>query len=80
MVANCNTNPRIAVVEIHDEFQYSVGDYCWALLDGLGPFFKAQIMNISGDDYTIQFFVDGVPNGIDYTRGKNDLLIYLCGC
>jgi hypothetical protein len=80
MVASCNMNEIVTPMEIHDEFQYSVGDFCWALLDGLGPFFKAQIMNIAGDVYTIQFFENGVLSGIDYTRSKSELLIYSCGC
>ena len=80
MVTNCNIKARVPLVEIHSVFEYAVGDYCWALLDSLGPFFKAQIMNIVGDVYTIQFFVNGSLNGIDVTRGKNDLLIYSCGC
>ena len=76
MVSSCNTTPYIEVSSIHSEYEFTVGEYCWALVDGLGPFFKAIITNISGDDYTIQF----LDSPTLYTRKKSELLIYACSC
>jgi hypothetical protein len=84
MVASCNTSANYDTVSTYVEFEFLVGDYCWALADdGLGPFYKAQIMtiNLITDLYTIQFLNNGgMPNGVNYSRSKDQLLIYLCGC
>lgn len=76
MVSSCNTTPYVEPPSIHVEYEFSVGDFCWALIDGLGPFFKAIITNISGDDYTIQF----LDSPTLYIRKKSELLIYACSC
>lgn len=82
MVASCNTTAVYDVVETNVEYEFTVGDYAWALHDSLGPFFKSQIMVVNGDrTYIIQFINEyGNPDGINYTRNKDELLIYSCAC
>jgi len=83
MVASCNTTANYDKDETYVEFEFQVGDYCWALRTNLGPFYKAQIMaiDLTNDIYTIQFINDyGNPDGTDEYRSKEELLIYTCSC
>jgi hypothetical protein len=63
-------------------FDFSVGNYCWALrYPPIGPFYKAVITEISGDLHTIQFIVNGVADPASETvKSKSDLLVYACSC
>jgi hypothetical protein len=81
MVASCNTSANYDAVDTYVVFEFIVGDFCWALNNTLGPFFKAQIMDITNDVYTIQFMNEyGVPDGVDVLRSKTELLVYVCSC
>ena len=82
MVASCNTTAVYDTISTSVEFEFSVGEYAWALHDSLGPFFKCQIMSVVEDgSYIIQFIGEnGLPDGIDYTCSKDELLIYSCAC
>jgi hypothetical protein len=57
-------------------YEFSVGGFCWALLNPAGPFYKATVLSIT-PTYTIQF-VNG--DGNTYTRSKSQLLTYACSC
>jgi len=62
---------------------FEVNDFCWALRDSMqGPFYKAVIMQVitPNSHYRIQFLVNGVVDGINYTKNKSDLLLYTCAC
>ena len=83
MVASCNASANYDVVSTYVVFEFMVGDFCWALNNTLGPFFKAKIMAIdyNNDVYTIQFMNEyGVPDGVNVNRSKNELLVYVCSC
>lgn len=83
MVASCNTTANYETNITNIVFEYSVGDFVWALRSNLGPFYKAQIMSIvvPNQSYVIQFINDnGNPDGTDYQVFKDELLIYTCGC
>lgn len=65
-------------------FNFEVNDFCWAHRDSAsGPFYKAVIMAVPllpNEPYTIQFLVNGLVDGENYSRYKTDLLMYNCGC
>lgn len=80
---SCNPVKKSTDVQmLTSTFNFTVGDYCWALrYPPNGPFYKAVIMSISGDLHTIRFIVDGLVNAASETiRNKNDLLVYECSC
>jgi hypothetical protein len=82
MVANCNTSANYNKAETYVEFEFQVGDYCWALRSNLGPFYKARIMDVLPNDiYLIQFIAENYfPDGVDMYRRKDELLIFTSSC
>ena len=80
---SCNPVKKSTDVQLLTSvFNFSVGNFCWALrYPPDGPFYKAVITAISGDLHTIQFIVNGVADpSSEVIKSKSDLLIYACSC
>ena len=79
---SCNPVPVSTDVQILTAtFVFEVGDFCWALIDPIGPFYKALITEVNSPYYTIQFLVNGVADVSNpQIRTKTEILIYMCAC